>query len=298
MVEPTLTIREAIAKAADFFRSKGIDTARLDAELMVGKATGMDRLKLYLNMDRPLDGGERERARELLRRRASREPVAYILGQKEFRSREFLVNPAVLIPRPETELLVDRAEEELERRFPEAKGLYRILEFGIGSGAIAVSLAADLSQARIVATEISEDAAKVARENALKHCVHHAVDVRIQADFAGIEGPFHALVSNPPYVDEADKPTLAPEVRDHEPGQALFAEDSGLRHYHFLAREAHRLLHDNGFLLCEVGAGHAPTVAKIGEQNNLREPQLIRDYAGIERIVLLTKQANSAAGSP
>lgn len=285
--EALLTIRDAIAKTAEYLSAKGINTARLDAELLIGEAVGLNRLGLYLNFDRPLNPDERERARELLRRRAHYEPVAYILGHREFHSREFAVDRRVLIPRPETELLVDRAIEELNRRFPDAGGAFSILELGIGSGAIAVSLAAELPDARITATEISEGAADVARANARRHNVSDRIDIRLQSDFAGLEGPFHAIVSNPPYISPSDRNSLPPDVRDFEPAEALFAEEEGLAAYRFLTAEAPRLLLPDGFLLVEIGQGQVPAVTRLAEAHGLRVEAVMKDYAGIERVMLM-----------
>ncbi|MBX7244449.1 MAG: peptide chain release factor N(5)-glutamine methyltransferase [Candidatus Sumerlaeaceae bacterium] len=289
MPDKLLTVRECIARSAHYLREKGVGTARLDAELLVGTSTGMDRLQLYLNMDRPLDTGERDRARDLLRRRAAREPMAYILGHREFRSREFEVSPAVLIPRPETELLVDYTIEHLIARFPDANGAYRILELGAGSGAICVSLAAELPGFHIVATEISGAAAEVARRNAARHGVTDRIDFRVQGDFAGIEGPFHAVVSNPPYVSNADAREMEPEVRDHEPHAALFSGNDGLDAIRFLLGSAGTFLVPDGFLIIECGFGQAPTISELARASGWLQNRVYKDYAGIERFVLLEK---------
>jgi len=283
-VNPCLTVKDVLARTTDYFQSKGIKTARLDAEVLLGAALGLDRLKLYLNFDRPLIEQELERSRELVRRRAAREPVAYILGEREFLSRTFQVGPAVLIPRPETELLVEHTVTELRRRFPEEPEL-RVLEFGVGSGAIAVSLAAELSQARVIATEVSRAAAEVARANAERHGVAARVEVRVQSDFAGIPGPFHALVSNPPYVNPDDRDSLEEDVRNFEPATALFADEEGLQWYRFLAQQAAGLLASSGFVAVEIGAGQALDIRSLAEQQGLAHEHTIKDYAGIERLL-------------
>lgn len=282
-----LTVREAVAKAAAYFSEKGVCSARLDAELLIGAAVGMDRLHVYMNMDRPLNVSERDRAREFLRRRGAREPVAYILGHKEFLSRDFEVTPAVLVPRPETELLVECAEQELTGRFPEGEAVLRVLEFGVGSGVIAVSLAADIPRVDVLATETSPAAAAVAERNAVRHGVAGRVHVRVQSDFEGIAGPFHAIVSNPPYVAERDRADLPPEVRDFEPEQALFAGLDGMRWLDLLLREAPRRLLPGGFLLVEIGEGMTRQITQAADSSGLRIDRVVRDYAGIERHVLL-----------
>ncbi|MGI8906688.1 MAG: peptide chain release factor N(5)-glutamine methyltransferase [Candidatus Sumerlaeaceae bacterium] len=289
-VEPQ-TVRTIIDKTAKFFVAKGIPSARLDAELLLAEVLGMDRLRLYMNFDRPLNEEELNRARELVRRRATREPVAYILGRREFASRMFEVDPSVLIPRPETELLVDEAEQELKRRFPDAGSAFRILEFGVGSGAIAVTLAANLPAAQIVGTEISAEAAATARRNADKHGVSERIDLRVQPDFAGIEGPFHAIVANPPYVDPADALMMADDVKLYEPAGALFAEENGLHWYRLLAVEAPRLLDPNGFLLMEIGQGQMPAIAQIAKGAGLDVERVSKDYAGTERMMRMSPSA-------
>lgn len=282
-----LIVRDALAKGADFLAGKGVATPRLDAELLLGQVVGLDRLGLYLNFDRPLNGKEREQARELLRRRGLREPVAYILGRKEFHSREFNVDRRVLIPRPETELLVDAVIEELKRRFAgEEEGGFRILELGVGSGAIAVTLAAELPKATVVATEISPGAAEVARANGERHGVSERIDIRLQPDFSGLQPPFHAVVSNPPYVNPADRETLSPDVREYEPSEALFAGEEGLAIYRQLLRETPPLLVAGGFLAVEIGQGQREAIASVAGERGLAVERVVNDYAGIERVLI------------
>jgi len=281
------TVRDILFKTTEFFQSRGIATSRLDAELLIAEALGFDRLKLYLNLDRPLTEAELEHARAFVRRRASREPVAYILGRREFLSRTFEVAPGVLIPRPETELLVEQAEAELKRRFASVDSGYRILEFGIGSGCVAVSLCLALPDAKVVATEISPAASKIAARNAENHGVSDRVDIRLQPDFHRIEGPFHAIVSNPPYVDPAVKETLDPEVALFEPAEALYAENNGLRWYQFLIESAAALLLPGGFLLMEIGAGQHEAISQFAATHGMTVEKIVKDYAGIPRIIRL-----------
>jgi release factor glutamine methyltransferase len=277
-----------LEKTTAYFAGRGIKSARLDAELLLAHVLGMDRLRLYLNFDRPMTEVEVAQARELVRRRGTREPIAYILGQREFCSRAFEVNPSVLIPRPETELLVEQAAIELKRRFADVGSAFRILEFGIGSGAIAVSLAADFPNAQITATELSAEAAATARRNAEKHGVSAQVEIRVQDDFSGIEGPFHCIVANPPYVDHASLSSIEPDVKNHEPNGALFAEECGLQWYRFLTGEAGELLVQNGFLLVEIGADQAAAIARLAEVAGLRVECVTKDYAGHERLVRMS----------
>lgn len=288
MAEPIMTLGEVVARTTDFFRAKGIDTPRLDAELLLGEVLGMDRLQVYLNFDRPLSGEETARARELVRRRAGHEPVAYILGRREFMSRSFEVTPAVLIPRPETELLVEAALAALRETFV-GDGELRVLEFGVGSGAVAVSLAAEEARVQVVATEISPAAAEVARRNAQTHGVADRVDVRVQSDFAGVAGPFHALVANPPYVDPAERETMMSDVVNHEPHEALFADNEGYAAIEQVLAAAPAMLIAGGSVIMEVGAGQMNRTKEIATAAGLGGLRVTKDYAGIERILVARK---------
>jgi release factor glutamine methyltransferase len=285
---PPITVGEIIDRTTQFFQQKGIESPRLDAQLLIAHALGKSRLELYLQFDYPLDETELARARELVRRRAAREPVAYILGKKEFAGREFKVAPGVLIPRPDTEVLVDEVQRELTA-LAAAGGetsAVRLLEFGIGSGAIAVTLAAENPALQLIATEISPAAAAIARENSEAHEVADRVEIRLQADFSGIEGPFHGVISNPPYIAPAEKQSLAPEVRDHEPPEALFAEDDGLHWYRFLAAEARRLLAPGGFLAVEIGYQQRERVETIFRGAGFSHVRSVKDFGGNDRVVV------------
>lgn len=282
----TATIREILEKTTAFFASKGIGSPRLDADVLLCHVLDCPRLQLYLDLERPLSEDELERARALVRRRAAHEPIAYIIGVKEFAGRDFKVGPGVLIPRPDTEILVEQVGRLLLEKFGSEEGPLRILEFGIGSGTIAVSLLADIPNLHVTATEIVPEAAEIARYNSAQHGVADRLEIRMQPNFTGITGPFHALVSNPPYVDPADKPTMAPDVRDYEPAEALFAEEAGLHWYPFLTAQAPALLVPGGFLAVEMGFNQGADVTKYFEQAGLQDVQVIKDYARHDRVVI------------
>ena len=283
---PPNTVREILAKTTDFFAGKGIPSARLDAEVLLAHVLRCDRLRLYLDMDRPLTADELEQARPLVRRRGNREPVAYILGRKEFHGRDFVVRPGVLVPRPDTEILVEQAIAEILQRFGALEEPVRVLEFGVGSGAIAVTLAAEIPLAVVTATEVEPEAARTARENAETHGVADRVTVRLQPDFAELPESFHALVSNPPYIRWEDESTLAPDILNHEPHVALFADENGLKWYRFLATEARRMLVPGGLLVVEIGHDQAVDVRGIFEVAGLTGVRVEKDYAGHDRVVL------------
>lgn len=217
MTSRTWTIREVLDWAAQDFAGRGIESPRLDAELLVAKALGIDRVGLYLDLNRPLLEGERSAIRPLVTRRREREPVAYILGHRDFYGRRFAVTPDVLIPRPDTETLVEHALECIPQEAP-----CRVLDVGTGSGAIAVTIAAERPLATVTATDISEAALRVASKNAELHEV--AARVRLEkADLLGGADQYDVIVSNPPYIASAEIKTLQAEVQEHEPIAALEA---------------------------------------------------------------------------
>jgi release factor glutamine methyltransferase len=182
-------------------------------------------------------------------------------------------------------LIVDIGRAELERRFPH--GELRVLEFGTGSGAIAVSLVLEMERVHVVATEQSAAAAEVALQNARRHGAEPRLAIRVQRDFAGITPGFHAIVTNPPYVPEGDRASLPPDVAKHEPAEALFAGADGLDAIRFIVAEAPRMLLPGGFMLTEIGAAMAEAVEQVAASAKLKPAGRFKDYAGIDRFVLL-----------
>ncbi|WP_027713750.1 peptide chain release factor N(5)-glutamine methyltransferase [Desulfuromonas sp. TF] len=274
----TWTVLKVLQWTAGYLKEKGIEGGRLDAELLLSDALILDRVGLYLNYDRPLTTVELTFFRQQVGRRARREPLQYILGRAEFWSLPFVVNPAVLIPRPDTEILV---EEALKRASVEAN----ILDVGTGSGAIAVALAHELPGAAVEGVDISPAALEVAAENARRNGVDGRVRLG-EADLARLpEGPFDLIVSNPPYIPSDELAALMPEVRDFEPRLALDGGGDGLESYRLLARHAPSRLHSGGWLLLETGAGQAPAVRELLAEAGLLDVFSRDDYAGIPRVV-------------
>jgi release factor glutamine methyltransferase len=236
---------------------------------------------LYLNYDRPLKEEERTAYREVIQRRTAAEPIAYIVGSKEFWSMRFQVSPECLIPRPETEHLVEEAVRI-------GKGLeapLRALEIGHGCGSVAVALAKELEEAEIVATDISPGACSLARENAEAHGVKGRIRFVLGDLFPVGEKPFGLICSNPPYIPTAEVLTLAPEVRDYEPLTALDGGKDGLRFFRRIAEGASAFLVAGGWLLLEMGQGQAAQVAAILQEQGFMHIDLIPDYAGIKRVI-------------
>lgn len=272
-------------RAAEFMRERGLENARLEAELLLAHALGVRRLDLYLQFERPLTDAEVERFRELVRRRLRREPLQYILGEVQFRELELHVDPRVLIPRPETEVLVG---EVLEWAASRGEALTAV-DIGTGSGAIALSLLREGPFERVVATDRSTDALAVAAENAARTGLADRLELRHGSLWEAV-GPgerFDVVVSNPPYVPESDRPTLAPEVSEWEPEEALFAPDDGLAILEALVDGAPDHLLPSGLLALEIGEDQGGRVlASIERRSAYTDARIVRDLAGRERIVL------------
>jgi release factor glutamine methyltransferase len=285
---PAETVLSLIKKSTAFFEEKGIDEAKRSAEYLLAHAMGQKRLQLYLRFDQPVAEDELARFRELVRRRLKNEPVQYLVGTTEFYGLEFAVSPAVLIPRPETEHLVEAVIDRVrDERLPRTA---RILDIGTGSGIIAVTLAAQLADARITATDISDAALDVARGNAGRNKVDDRVSLLshdiLSPQLNGVGGPFDAVVSNPPYIGKDDIATLQPEVRAYEPMEALTDGGDGLAFYRRIAALLPQLLVPGGLLAVEIGFGQALDVRAIFEAAGLRDVEIIKDYSGIERVLL------------
>ena len=262
-----------------------MDSARLDAEILVAHALGLERLQLYLQFDRPLDETERTAIRELVRRRGAHVPVAYLVGEREFWSLPFAVDERVLVPRPETELLVELAEAAL--RDVEAPVF---ADVGTGSGCIAVALLHALPAARAHATDVEAGALEVARANAERHGVLDRLALHHGAGLAPLNGHadhgrLAAVLSNPPYILE-DDPSVERGVREHEPHTALYVEGPDpLVVAARVAEEAVDALAPGGLLAFEVGLGSAPEARRRLDALGYEALELTPDLAGIDRVV-------------
>lgn len=273
------TILRILKWTTDYFAGREIVSARLEAELLLAATLELDRVGLYVNFERPLTPTELARFRERVKRRAQREPLQYILGDTEFWSLSLAVTPAVLIPRADTEVLV---EEALAR----ISGAMRVLDVGTGSGAIAVALAHEQRETAVTALDCSAAALAVARGNIERHGLTARVGC-CEGDLARLpDGPFDMVVSNPPYIPSADWAELMPEVRDFEPRLALDGGADGLTAYRHLAGQSQRILVPGGWLLVEVGIGQAADVGRLFKAGGLTEIGARADYAGIPRVVM------------
>jgi len=272
------TLLKLLRWTTEYFSSKEIDNPRLNAELLLAHVLELDRVGLYLDFERPLDNAELDAIRPLVKRRGQREPLQYLIGQAEFWSLPFEVTPAVLIPRGDTEILV---EEALNR----ADQGQSLLDVGTGSGAIAVSLASELAGWQITALDISQDALDIAIRNAEKNRVAEQIRF-VQADLAQLpQQQYDLIVSNPPYIAQAEWDELMPEVCCFEPKAALLAADSGLDCYHKLTGQAQDRLTSGGWLLVEIGYRQAQAVSELFTTAGLQDVFVRDDYAGQPRVV-------------
>jgi release factor glutamine methyltransferase len=282
-------VREALQLGAEFLERRGVENGRREAELLLGHALSLERLQLFLALDRPLERSEVARARELLVRRGRREPAAYLTGRREFYGRAFRVAPGVLVPRPESELLVDRARSLVAGR----RGA-RIAELGTGSGCLAITLALELETSRVLATDVSPRALALARENAA--ALGAAVEFR-QGDFLAPlsgEAPVDLLLMNPPYVDPAQAAALPPEVREHEPAEALFAPAGDPDHWvRRLLDEGLMRVAPGGRLLVELGHDQAPRVRALLAARGLAG-RFERDLERVERVLEVARPGTPA----
>jgi release factor glutamine methyltransferase len=270
-----VTTREALREAARELEGRGVPSPRVDAEHLLAHALHASRTDLYAD-DRELDEGELAVFDALVRRRASREPLAYILGEWGFRRLDLAVDARVLIPRPETEVVVERCLELL-RGLPEP----RVLDVGTGSGAIALAIADEHAGARVTATDSSEDALAVARENLLRTRLDDRVELVHGDLFAALAGPFDLVVSNPPYVPPHELASLQPEIRQHEPREAMIGDGVASA----IAQAAREVLRSGGWLVLECGDGQGDDVVaelhSLGYEDVLATP----DLAGRDRVV-------------
>jgi len=289
------TILQMILWSADYLREKGVEAGRLDAEWLLSAALGIDRLQLYLQYDRPLSPEERAAFKPLLRRRAGREPLQYIIGRTAFRQLELKTDPRVLIPRPETEMLV---QEVLDWASAAGRSLGYVWDVGTGTGAVALSLAVEGVCTGVVATDSSPDALSVAAENAERYDVNGLVELRAGSLFESLEEGerFDIIVSNPPYIAEGERGELEPEVRDWEPSEALFAGEDGLDFIRQLVAGAPDRLVAGGLLALECALGQAERITTLLNATEAFAGVRIRpDLTGRPRFVIAQRGAAQAS---
>jgi release factor glutamine methyltransferase len=283
MTERIWTVKEIIDWSTHYLKKAASDTPRLDAELLLTKALNCRRLDLYLDHHKPLIASEKDAYRDLIRRRAAGEPVAYILGQRDFYGLSFQVNRHTLIPRPETETLV----EQVLAQYPLGQSV-RGLDVGTGSGCIAITLKKLRPDWAILAWDLSPEALALARSNGEKleaDVIWEERDALLSQNWRELGAELDFVVANPPYIGEREKPDLSPSVTAFEPNLALFAPDDGLLFYKTLASEACSVLRPEGKIFLEIGHKQAPEVSLILEDRGWQGILVHRDLAGRDRVV-------------
>ncbi|RME82116.1 MAG: peptide chain release factor N(5)-glutamine methyltransferase [Caldilineae bacterium] len=278
------SLQQVLDEATLRLQQAGVDSPRLDAQLLLAHVLQVERTYLLAHPEQALTPEQQERCHGLLARRLHREPLAYITGRRWFYGLELTVTPAVLIPRPETEQLVETALAWLEQR---AHTPLWVADIGTGSGAIAVALAVHTpSSVHIVATDVSPQALEVARANAREHRVEHRIDFRLGDTFEPLGEPVDLILANLPYVAEEDREQLMPEVRDYEPALALFAGRDGLDVLTPFLEQAPRHLRPQGAILLEIGYLQGPTIRRLARRAFPRARiRLHRDLAGLQRLL-------------
>ena len=285
------TCLETLNQAVEKFRSESIDRPRTNAELLLGAVLSVKKIDLYLNRERILTPEETERFYRFVQERLSGKPVQYIVGSTEFFGLEFEVDPSVLIPRPETETLVEVVMDHLK-----STAKPRVIDLGTGSGAIAVSLARNLADSFVYATDVSSDALKVAEANARRHNVETQIEFACGDLFEplrdlSIGGTIDCVVSNPPYVGSSEFDRLPKEIREFEPIVALETDEEGTLFHRKIVEKSLDFLKEGGILALEVGLGQAAKVADlIRNQVGFDRAEIKKDLGGIDRIVVARRR--------
>jgi len=303
-----VTVLEAIQKSADFLGKKGVDSPRLQTELLLAHLLKMPRMKLYLNFERALTTAETDALREFIKRRGQREPLQHITGSTSFCGLDIAVNRQALIPRPETELLAEAGWQFLNKlsegrvaRVPNSNGKLefrdsqssslRALDFGTGTGCIAIALAVKCPETKITATDVSVDTLALARENAARNHVAGRIEFLLGDGLAAIpvEAGYDLIISNPPYIPSAEIATLQPEVRDFDPPMALDGGGDGLDFYRLFSVQAKPFLKPEGKLMLEFGDGQAGAIQRIFEAEKWIVEAVKEDYSHRARVLIVRR---------
>jgi len=280
---------DVLKEATFFLTNKGIENPRLNAEMLLAHILGLNRIDLYLRFEQPLNQTERQSYKTVLRRRVDGEPLQYIISETEFFSLLFSVCKNVLIPRPETELLVEAAIQTIKEEWSESP--VRCLDIGTGSGNIAIALAKNLQHAEIIAVDISDQAIAIAKRNAEKNEVADRITFQIsdvmQLNFVkDVEPPFHVICSNPPYIASSDFENLPKEIRDFEPRQALDGGPDGLKFYQRFAEAFPKLVDNSGTIFLEIGETQAEKIQNIFTGIAGFKIQIKKDLAQKDRLMI------------
>ena len=270
------TVLKILNKSIDQLKKYNIENPQLNAELIISHVLDMNKANLYLNSKDILDNEKSDIIEQFIIRRTKHEPLQYILGETEFYGCKIKVNPDVLIPRPETELLVEKLVQE---------NVNSILEIGTGSGAIAIALAKQMKNVQIEATDISEKALNTARQNAELNNV--SINFMQSDIFENIKNKYDIIVSNPPYISKKEYDNLAPEIKDYEPEISLLAKEEGLFYYKKIFENAKDYLTEKGKIYFEIGYNQAEKIKEIAKENGFDEINVFKDLNGFDRIVMI-----------
>lgn len=294
VLQKSWTIKELLKVTIDYLEKKEIESPRLSAEILLAHQLNIDRVKLYLRFDQPLHDKEVAGYRSLIKRRLRREPIQYITGVQEFWSLDFTVGPQVMVPRPETELLVEHAVALCRENRPAQGPCARILDLGTGCGALAVAIARELEEVAVWASDISQEALDVARGNAKRHGVEERIQFVLSDLWQGLsnqELTFDIIVSNPPYIRSEAIDTLPPEVRDYEPRQALDGGEQGMVYIGNIIQEAPKYLTPGGWILLEMDPEQTTKALGLVESNNnYGKTARLKDYSHYYRVVMAQKK--------
>ena len=278
-----LTVLDVLNKSNDYLNKKGIESPRMNAELLLADILKCKRLELYLMYDRPLTEKELTEYREYLKRRSTFEPAQYIIGTVEFYGLEFKVSPAVLIPRPETEILVEAVINSVNK-----EDELRIMDIGSGSGNISIAIAVNLPNAFVTGIEISESAIKVAEENLKKYDLNKRVSF-LNYDILSVNrdelSDYDIIVSNPPYVSKADYGKVQKEILNYEPNIAVTDFDDGYKFYREIISLSAQILKPNGKIFLEIAQGQSKKISEFMKENNFKEISIVQDYQKIDRVI-------------
>jgi release factor glutamine methyltransferase len=288
-----VTVLDVIQRSTEFLGKKGVDSPRLQTELLLAHLLDLPRMQLYLNFERALTGAQLDSFRELIKRRGQREPLQQITGSTSFCGLEIAVNRAVLVPRPETELLAEYGWRFLHQAFSDTSQPATAMDYGTGSGCLAIALAVHCPALRVSAVDLSAEALKVARQNAVRHGVAERIGFFQGDGFAALteENPFDLIASNPPYIPTPELSALQPEVRDYEPREALDGGPDGLDYYRRLAAGAGDFLKPEGRIFLEFGDGQEQRLRTLFEQQNWIVEQIAEDYTHRPRILSARKSS-------
>jgi release factor glutamine methyltransferase len=283
-----LTVLQVIQRSTEFLAKKGVDSPRLQAELLLAHLLKLQRMQLYLNFERALTTTEEADFRELIKRRGQREPLQHIVGSVSFCGYEIAVNRHVLIPRPDTELLAARGWEHLSQLSTLTSQPSTAFDWGTGSGCIAIALASKLPNLQVYATDSSREALELAQKNASTNGVANRIQFLFGHGFSAVpkDTPFDLIMSNPPYIPTAEIDSLQPEVRDYDPRQALDGGPDGLDHIREIAAEASPFLKPHGKVMLEFGDGQAELVSQLFSEQKWIVEDIVEDYTQRPRIFI------------